>query len=101
MTGLPGRRPFHSRADSPSNTYALRRPKFGMSVDAPPTSKRDSCFRDVNSSDSCWDMWELADIDAAFAPRGGVSERQLVLSDGPSPTAGTSLARCEARRFNQ
>ena len=46
-------------------------------------------------------MWELAYVDAALAAPDGASKRQLVFSDGPSATAGTSLARCEARRFNQ
>jgi len=46
-------------------------------------------------------MWELAYVDAAFAAPDRDPKRQLVFSDGSSATPGTSLARCEGRRFNQ
>ena len=65
-------RPLRSRADSPSKTYAFRRPKFRDVRHAPPTSKLKSRLSEnVNSTESCWDMWELAYVDAAFAAPDG------------------------------
>jgi hypothetical protein len=70
-----------SASEHDGKSYIRRCPKFRDVRHAPPTSKRNSRFsRDVNSPESCGDVWELAQIDAAFASPDGASKRQLVLA---------------------